>query len=208
VLKHRKKYVRTSEPKTPYEIELLEFETMSGDYKTKLGIGKYDDRIVKVNGFNWEMGPIKRENSETIIKDFLTGLKWVHKYYYNEWNGKMSEWYYPHEHSPTITELYTFLKKNIKYLDGINLSKYEKKTWYTPTEQLLWITALSQENRFLFPNDENLEDKIKLMDNKLNKIAYVISKNKDSLTQNDIKLLKKHIDCEGVLFITKCRLNI
>jgi 5'-3' exonuclease len=185
-----------------YYSEQSDFDNMSGEYKKKLSVSEFSSKLVEVEGFNWMLRHIKRENNVQIIQSFITGFQWIYKYYFYVWNGKANNWYYEYEDAPTIEELYKFLSKNKSFIDTIKINKYDNNTWRTPIEHLIYVTPPTRENMYLL---NKFDPKI---DSQINIFTHLLAKDNNQLTKEEFKYIKKHINCNQIIFLVKCKLFI
>jgi 5'-3' exonuclease len=204
ILQHRKHHIKTDKQseltnERAFANELLEFETMSGEYRYRLGI-MHDTRYVIIDEFYWKPMNIDNKIDDTHIKTYLVGFKWIYNYYSTKWNGLSSDFVYEYDIAPSMAQLYKFVKSNIDFIDKIDLKQYEQHTWFTPKEHLLWITPKISENANIIKEDM-------LLNAQYDKLAKLLTKS-NKLTRNETDFIQKHLDCRGVIFLTKCALNI
>lgn len=145
-------------------------------------------------------------DKKTIVHNYIVGLNWVLNYYFNFIFDKT--WYYPYSKSPLIYDIIDYYDKNI--LLQIKTDKYTDKTFFTPLEQLIFITPIKL--------DENLMDQLTLLNKVLSfddlQILYqFITNNKQYFFElnkiiNNIKNKTINtIDCSNSIFLSKCHLN-
>ena len=127
------------------------------------------------------------------IKQYIEGLIWTFNYYYNETNN-VSKWFYDLERAPILRDIFIYIQNNpnclrqayndLKAFDIVSL-----KDFFSPVEQLMYITPRIIENRYLIPKKYlhffDVDD-------------YYLNISK--LVQN----LDKEIDCTGSRYLNKC----
>lgn len=144
-------------------------------------------------------------NKKTIVNEYLLGLNWVVNYYFNGIMDKL--WYYPYSKSPLMFDIMDNFNENILSLKKTD--KYTDKTFFTPFEQLIFISPLKL--------DENIKDQLYILNkiiskDDLDKLEKFIKTNQEYFFKlNDIikNLLdgkKNIIDCSNSIFLSKCHL--
>lgn len=144
-------------------------------------------------------------NKKTIVNEYLLGLNWVVNYYFNGIMDKL--WYYPYSKSPLMFDIMDNF--NEKILSLKKTDKYTDKTFFTPFEQLIFISPLKL--------DENIKDQLYILNkiiskDDLDKLEKFIKTNQEYFFKlNDIikNLLdgkKNIIDCSNSIFLSKCHL--
>lgn len=138
-----------------------------------------------------------------IVMHYMEGLNWVVNYYFNFIFDKT--WSYSYSKSPLIYDILNNFNKDI--LLQVVKDKYTVETFFTPLEQLVFISPLKL--------DEDLMKQLLL----LNKILsfddlqklYKFIKSHDEYFFEINKIVKsleksKIIDCSNSIFLSKCHL--
>jgi 5'-3' exonuclease len=78
-----------------------------------------------------------------MVKNYLLGIKWVTKYYFDKCPSW--DWYFPYEHPPFLSDINKYLKESkmdkMKFIEGEPLK---------PFVQLLCV--LPQQSNYLVPS--------------------------------------------------------
>ena len=146
---------RTNETE-PVKIALFELDNLTKSDVNFINVGKDDPEKYKKRYYEHMFG-IKMNKVNEICNDYLIGIQWVSKYYFENCPDWL--WLYKHNHSPFISDIYNYLKTNkmpeIKVLDN----RYAIK----PLEQLIMVipeeisSILPIECRQIFKNKSLLE---------------------------------------------------
>jgi 5'-3' exonuclease len=146
VTKKRKRFHLRDGGKTPLDIKLNElhfypyFHREKDDY-VDLGSVGWRDRYYKT-AFDF----YDPSDKNKICKNYLEGLLWTNKYYFE---GCMSyKWYYRYRHPPSLIDLRDYLRDPKNKID-INKCLSKDLTKYKPYEQLLLI--LPNASKHLLP---------------------------------------------------------
>lgn len=185
-----------------YQKEKYQFENKLDMYYVKSNAQKLDLSKNKIKDFYDEYFP--DQNINNICKDYLEGSMWVFNYYFNK-NKYISYYFYPHEKSPLIRDIFAYLMKishddfrdmfqNLVSYDVDNLEEF-----FNPIEQLFYtlprnvpefIKILPKEYRSL---DDKLNKKLDKYFIDINSVCDEYWKEKGS---------SNVIDCKGMMF--KC----
>lgn len=144
-------------------------------------------------------------NKKMIVNEYLLGLNWVINYYFNSIIDKL--WYYPYSKSPLMFDIMDNF--NDKILLQKKEDKYTDETFFTPFEQLIFISPLKL--------DENIKDQLYILNkiisgNDLEKLEKFILSHKqyffklNEVIKNLLDGKKNIIDCSNSIFISKCHL--
>jgi 5'-3' exoribonuclease 2 len=79
--------------------------------------------------------------SKNMVHEYMIGLKWVTKYYFDKCPAW--DWFYPYEHPPFLTDM-------VNNIYDFNLIQFAQGEPMTPFEQLL--TVLPKQSAYLLPN--------------------------------------------------------
>jgi len=108
-------------------------------------------------------------NEKQIVKEYLSGLKWIFTYYYKKKNINET-WYYPYNKAPLLTSIINYYDN-----DSIIINFKYKKLKINELEQLIYITPL----------DNSLNNIKSLIDiKKFNKIKNFLIKNLNNYFYN------------------------
>ena len=140
--KRRRRMKQTDDP---YEKEMSRIENLAFkiDDPIMLGNGKSKDWEKRYFKHYFEVDKDREEFESNMCRHYLTGLKWVTLYYFDEcpsWN-----WYFPYDHPPFLKGLYKNVKKYKFNKIKLNMGRPLK-----PFEQLL--SVLPPQSSFLLPN--------------------------------------------------------
>ena len=218
---------------TSYDEELYKFNNMLDKYKVILNAQNINIGFIEIDYesytfkteeisegvkryyhdfFNIDDVDINNNKMIKLLDAYLYGLLWVFDYYFNNYNidyhdKYVNTWYYPYEHAPLLTQVYNYLnKKNDQYiidaqklLDEYVVDKYND-IYFNSLEQLMFVspnTVLKNiapsEFKHIINNDQYYPNLVQIG----NQIWH------ESIKINP----SKHIDCRGVLFLTKCNLH-
>jgi 5'-3' exonuclease len=144
-------------------------------------------------------------SKKDIVKEYLLGLNWVVNYYFNGIINKT--WYYPHSKSPLMFDIIDNFNKKILLLRRED--KYTDETFFTPFEQLIFISPLKL--------DENIKDQLYILNkiisnDDLDKLVEFIKSNKkyffklNEIVKEMLNGKQNIIDCSNSIFISKCHL--
>lgn len=152
--------------------------------------------INKFNKFNF--------NNKNPVKSYLDGIMWTF-YYYNSTDLGLNNWSYDFIKAPLLTDILKYL--NTGYDINKGLETYNKSTikmpYYTPYEQLIFITPLDDLNI--------LPEKVQQIIKKSNTLITYIKKNNPNLKENAKQIVNyikpSPINCKDEIFLNKCTLN-
>lgn len=139
----------------PCKIALFEFENLILSDINTLKIGKDKPEEYKKRYYNHFFHTNTKKNIYQICKDYLTGLSWVKKYYFEDcpdW-----KWLYQHHQVPFISDLYEYMKSE-KDLPKITVQN--NKYLIRPLDQLMMVIPPEMSNilpiecRSIFKNKE------------------------------------------------------
>lgn len=128
----------------PYERAIWEFENLRNvkiDDPVMLGDGKPDE--YKFRYYEENMGVSEHKNSlvEGMCKEYVRGLVWVTKYYFEECS--CWEWQYPYSHAPFVSDLaYYFKNKKVR----TEKVKFKGSQSLKPCTQLLVVLPPQRSN--------------------------------------------------------------
>ena len=140
-----------------FKIENLQFKVND---PIQLGSDTPDTWRTRYYKYYWNVSDDEIEEfSKKLVTHYLTGIKWVTMYYFDEcpsWN-----WYYPFDYPPFITDI-------AKYLPNTNLNKikFDKGNPLKPFMQLLAVYP--PQSSYLIPSSLR-----KLMINSKSSLAYM-----------------------------------
>ena len=140
---------------------------------------------------------IINNNSDDVIINYLEGCKFIFDIYLNN-NLDNYKWFYKYHNSPTLTEIYNFLSKNIKDKKYIlNIFNYVKKN---DSKYLNYTNYKEYSNNYKFKIFSDIifnitNKKIFISQNNFN---YIKQK---YLTYNNVK---KIFNCNGQIYFNKC----
>lgn len=164
-------------------------KTLGNYYKLFFDVDKYKF-IENKHSIREGVQTMKLQNG---IKKYIEGLIWTFNYYYNETNN-VSKWFYDGERAPILRDIYIYIKNNPKCLKKAynDLKTFEitsLKEFFSPVEQLMYITPKTNENKNLIPK----------------KYIHFFETNNyylniDKLAQN----VGKEIDCLGARYLNRC----
>lgn len=121
----------------PYDIEMWNLENMKDvdvENPIELGVGYRQDWKFKYYEYYFGVSEYQNELVFSMVQQYLTGLVWVAKYYFE----KCPSWYwqYPYTHAPFISDIsYMFNKFSGK----MNKLKFDNSKPITPCTQLLAV---------------------------------------------------------------------
>ena len=146
----------------PYDREMYRLDNILFKIEDpiQLGHGSFSEYRKRYYKHYWNLEDDQIEDfAKKLVKEYLYGLKWVLHYYFIECPSW--DWFYPYDHAPFITDIYT-------YINVININKiiFELGKPLLPFMQLL--TVLPKQSSFLLTSP--LKDIVS--DNK-SEIAYM-----------------------------------
>jgi 5'-3' exonuclease len=117
----RMSYRKKCYQKDPYEKELWDIENMKHvDVKDtiRLGSGSSDGWKYRYYSHYYNVEEHYDEFVETMIKQYLEGIMWVTKYYFE----KCTDWQYQYvyNHAPFVSDVASYLDKHMDALNSIN----------------------------------------------------------------------------------------
>jgi 5'-3' exonuclease len=130
---------------TPYEQEVFKIENLQFKIEDPIGLGSDSPDKWRERYYNhyWEVKSEELEQfSETLVTNYLIGIKWVTQYYFDKCPSW--DWYYPFEHPPFISDIAKYLNK----ID-INKMKFNMGKPLKPFMQLL--SVLPPQSNYLLP---------------------------------------------------------
>lgn len=128
---------RSCQSDDPYDKEIWEFENLRNikvDDPIRLGFDEPDLWKFRYYEYYYKVSIHQQEHIDEMCKDFLRGIKWTFKYYFDKcasWT-----WYYKYINAPFASDLNRFLK-GTKY--DINKIEFPKSDPLTPIVQLLAV---------------------------------------------------------------------
>lgn len=156
-----------------------------------------------------------------ICSDYIDGILWTFNYYFNfHYHNQSSKWYYPHEKSPFITDMFNYMN-NIKTQNDklfksefisakiTDLLKYniEFKKYMLPIHHTAYISTLNTKLDVKEKYRNELEKALKIAKSK-NITSYEI--NIETIVDDIIKnntSVQKYINCSGAIYLSKCVVN-
>ncbi len=133
-------YMRSNES-DPCKLALFEFDNLLKSDINFLDIGKDEPIKYKRRYYNHFFNikyPVVsekyKESVNKICKDYLIGLSWVNKYYFDKCPDWL--WIYEHHQVPFMSDLYEYLKSNDKMPEIVEL---DNKSTIKPLEQLMMV---------------------------------------------------------------------
>jgi len=138
----------------PVKIAMFELDNLTLSDINSINIGK-DEPIKYKKRYYSNLLHIKtKKEIDNICKEYLVGLEWVKKYYFDTCPDWL--WLYKHHHVPFVSDIYNYLKENKKPEINILDNKYSIK----PLEQLMMVippemsNILPVECRVIFKSDK------------------------------------------------------
>ena len=156
---------------------------------------KYNSLFNKLTILNNNLSNVS--NIEDVVINYLEGCKFIFDIYLNN-NLDNYKWFYKYHNSPTLTEIYNFLSKNIKDKEYIlNIFNYVKKN---DGKYLNYTNYKEYSNNYKFKIFSDIifnitNKKIFISQNNFN---YIKQK---YLTYNNVK---KIFNCNGQIYFNKC----
>lgn len=200
-----------------YQKEIYKFENMLDNYYIKFNaqpldltkdkIGKFYEDYFGVTILD-DKGNLTKDAMK-IMEDYLEGMLWVFRYYFND-TSYISSWYYEHERAPLMNHFIMFLDIiDEKYLYDIytNLSKYQIKnldSYFNPLEQLIYVSPLTNDFLKLLPSNYRKYFKSKNIDPFIKNFFPDITHITNRLWEENIS---NDIDCRGIIFLNKCMIK-
>ncbi len=156
-----RRYLRRSESKDQYEIDLHNFEhNIIDDFKDQIQLGNPKYKLI-----DWKYAYYKHnykihidrsipdDNSlNSILDEYIRGMIWTNYYYFDK--CKDYEWFFEHHHGPFISDLYTYICRfpdRITHFENLYMNK---AIWYQnrikPLHQLMLV--LPHESSYLIPS--------------------------------------------------------
>lgn len=129
MVKHKRRKCFETEK---HKIELWQHENLKNvkvDDKIKLHQDNYKDRYYS---HYFKTDKYQKENINKICKNYLEGIIWVSKYYFDKCDSW--KWQYKYTHAPFLSDIYEYLKDK-----NINNISYPKKEPLKIFEQLVSI---------------------------------------------------------------------
>lgn len=213
---------------TDYDKELYQLEFMLDDYINKLNyeriqlgqvsidenklmlrIQKTSDGVCKYYKDFFGIDYTNKKDISKLCDDYLVGIIWVFNYYFNDFSEKYhyengDTYFYEHEHSPLLTQIYEHVEKlDDKYpekvLSDLIKHKIPRNNYFNCVEQLLYV---SPENILMSVAPPEYIDFIK-SDPFYKKIKPLVNK----IWSNSPEI-PTIIDCRGVFYVSSCHLKI
>lgn len=136
-----------------YDKDIWEFENMKNVAVTdNIRLGESDATQYKFRYYEeyFKVLDYQTELVNNMCKEYVKGLLWVTKYYFEECYSWF--WQYPYTHAPFITDISRYLRKssNQKELNDINFTDIAYNKQLTPCIQLLAV--LPSSCSYLVPN--------------------------------------------------------
>lgn len=197
---------------TGYDVEYYKFSNMLDNYSNIMKkvpvnlmsmdlnmLGKYYEIFFDIDDYIFvrtrdEINEnVQSEKLMNVVKKYLEGVMWTFNYYYNETNN-VSYWSYGYEKAPILRDIYIYITNDRLSLRKIynDLKKYDVDDldkYFTPEEQLLYVTPKTDENK-------------KLLNQKYIKFVetsdHYLDVHKMALN------IDNEIDCTGARFLNKC----
>jgi len=128
-----------------YEKEMFRIENLQFKINDPIQLGSDTQDEWRLRYYNHYWGVQKddlEDFSQTLVKHYLIGIKWVTQYYFDDCPSW--EWYFPFDHPPFISDI-------AKYIDKININKmkFELGKPIKPFMQLLAV--LPPQSNYLLP---------------------------------------------------------
>jgi 5'-3' exonuclease len=128
-----------------YEKEMFRIENLQFKINDPIQLGSDTPDEWRLRYYNHYWGVQKddlEDFSQTLVKHYLIGIKWVTQYYFDDCPSW--EWYFPFDHPPFISDI-------AKYIDKININKmkFELGKPIKPFMQLLAV--LPPQSNYLLP---------------------------------------------------------
>lgn len=201
-----------------YQIEVYKFMNMLDEYYVKfnaqpldLSENKIDDYYFKYFGVNelYEGSTDNEgltEDAAKVMEDYLEGLLWVFRYYYND-ASYVNTWYYRHERAPLLEHLSMYLSNiNSEYFYQIydNLEQYQVKKlskYFNPVEQLIYVSPMTDDIIKLLPSNYQNYLRSDNMDPFLLTFFVDVEKITNRLWKQKVS---KNIDCRSIPYFNKC----
>jgi len=205
---------------TKYDEEIYKLDNMLDEYVKKLNATSINLGYVSVNPktYTWttekiedsvkkyyynffSINDIKSNDMNKLLNEYIDGLMWVFKYYYNidtENANKPDIWFYNHTHAPLLTQLYNFIKTQeptylTKLINNLSHYKVDPEKYFKPSEHLMYVSPINYYKSII---PKKYTDKIT---NEIN-VGSIIDNIWNDNTSNEI-------DCRGVLFLNKCHIS-
>ncbi len=165
--KNNKNYTPRCQSADPYDKEIFKIENLQFKIEDPIGIGINDDYRINYYKHYFDVSDDELEEfAARLVENYLIGIKWVTRYYFNDIN-EIDEhknvpdwnWFYPYDTPP-------FLYDISKYLINMDSITFSNSKPITPLEQLLII--LPPQASYLLP-----KSLVKLVINPKSSLSYL-----------------------------------
>ena len=146
------------------------------------------------NIYDPPINKLKSYNFKKITKKYLLGFVWLRNYYLDH-NIEYKFFYYKYDTAPKLNQLID----NIDFLD--NLLKYKKDIYFSPIQQLIFITPTII--------TDILDKKLLTLDIEKIIIKYDLKFNKDiniEIIDGKVNIFD-YLNCYGAFYLSKCELK-
>ena len=216
----------------PTKKDYLNMKDLNKKEKEEYLIERNLEPYYSLFNFNRDLKLYNKEDKvkrDQIVINYIEGLEWVLDFYNNgnfleNINLPMWNWYYKYLESPTISEIYNYIKRNKKELSislsmlNIYIEKNNKRPnilkdeYFNPIELLIYITpfnySIKIEKQLKFLRNLGKENLLKIKDfineNK-NRYIYDIQKTINSI-KNNLNTKNNLINCNNKRYFNKCEL--
>jgi 5'-3' exonuclease len=143
----KNKRFQKCESSDPFDIEIFKIENLQFKVVDPIQLGSDNQVEWRKRYYKHHFGCETDESIETfskkMVKNYLLGIKWVTKYYFDKCPSW--DWYFPYEHPPFLSDINKYLKESkmdkMKFIEGEPLK---------PFVQLLCV--LPQQSNYLVPS--------------------------------------------------------
>lgn len=210
-----------------YEKEIYKLSNMLDEFRHKFNVNPFtiimdNTKDIEYNKKTYYDTSFNGDKIDKVVSSYIEGMIWLIDYYYND-NMEMNKWYYKYECSPLIKEidsiiddtdtLYIQIRNNL-----LKNSIIKNDIWFSPLEQLLYITNINT-NKL---RETGFDKALLLFENYISDTYIGIIKNFAlSLSNNpllkdfyfDLSEIAKEvyltssndeINCKNVRFLNKC----
>jgi 5'-3' exonuclease len=190
--KYHQQYTKdmTSEQKEFYKMEKL-LEPYGEKYSaTKINIRSEQEKLTFYKKYFY------KDDMDVIILEYLSGLKWMVDYYYN--NKIHNNWTFKYTKSPLLKDVFNYLYINPEYKEN---ELVHLDTFFTPLEQFLYVTPFNSDH----PQKEYLDMLIGSRGKSAKAAEFVKTMGKYYF---DMKMVvDSDVKCEGVSYLNKCHIT-
>jgi 5'-3' exonuclease len=210
-----------------YEKEIYKFTYMLDEFRYKLNVYPFnlitdESKDIEYNKKIYYDSNFNSNKVDVIVSDYIEGMIWLIDYYYNDVMDT-NKWYFKYECSPLIKEIDSVIDdKDIMYLkirkDLLEKNTVKNNEWFSPLEQLLYITNIDVKTL----KDTGFDRSLLLFEDYISDTSIVLIKN-FILSLSDNSVLKNFyfdlndivkqvyvsdsndkISCKNVRFLNKC----